>query len=271
MTRSLTPTLSRKREREQADAVCLAEEPLTPALSRKREREQADAVCLAEKPLTPTLSRKRERGRADVSREIADQCSQVVGAELTYPLSRVRERVGVRVDAKAKARDLRARTTEAETLLWQQLRGRRFQNFKFRRQRALGPYILDFICLEAGLVIEVDGGQHGEQQVYDQARTALIETHGLVVIRFWNHEVMNEMSAVLEKIWQTLQTLTPALSRTRERGQDAADFAPADSLTPALSRMRERGQTAYAGMPADPHPTPLLRAGEGVTPESISP
>ena len=138
-------------------------------------------------------------------------------ADVTYPLSRVRERVGVRADAKAKARELRERMTDAEVLLWQHLRGRRFQDFKFRRQRPLGPYILDFTCLEAGLVIEVDGGQHAEKQAYDQARTALIEAQGLTVIRFWNHEVMNETPAVLETIWQTLQALTPALSRKRER------------------------------------------------------
>ena len=139
-------------------------------------------------------------------------------ANVSYPLSRLRERVGVRADAKDKARALRAQMTDAETLMWQQLRGRRFQGFKFRRQRPLGPYILDFVCLEAGLVIEIDGGQHAEQQAYDQARTALIESHQLTVIRFWNHEVMNDTAAVLENIWQTLQTLTPALSRTRERG-----------------------------------------------------
>jgi len=139
-------------------------------------------------------------------------------ANVSCPLSRLRERVGVRADAKVYARTLRAQMTDAETLMWQQLRGRRFQGFKFRRQRTLGPYILDFVCLEAGLVIEIDGGQHAEQQAYDQARTALIESHQLTVIRFWNHEVMNDTAAVLENIWQTLQTLTPALSRTRERG-----------------------------------------------------
>ncbi|MGE4154568.1 MAG: endonuclease domain-containing protein [Hydrogenophaga sp.] len=139
---------------------------------------------------------------------------------MTYPLSRAWERVGVRADAKEKARELRGRMTEAENLLWLQLKGRRFQGFKFRRQRPLGPYVLDFICLEAGLVIEIDGGQHDAQQVYDQARTALIEAQGLSVIRFWNHEVMNETPAVLEKIWQTLQALTPTLSHKRERGQD---------------------------------------------------
>jgi len=138
-------------------------------------------------------------------------------ADVTYPLSRVRERVGVRADAKEKARALRGQMTEAESLLWHQLKGRRFQGFKFRRQRPLGPYILDFVCLEAGLVIEIDGGQHSDQLAYDHARSALIETHGLTVLRFWNHEVMNETPAVLEKIWQTLQALTPTLSRTRER------------------------------------------------------
>ena len=138
-------------------------------------------------------------------------------ADVSYPLSRARERVGVRADAKGKARELRGQMTDAEALLWQHLRGRRFQDFKFRRQRPLGPYILDFVCLEAGLVIEVDGGQHAEQEAYDLARTELMESQGLAVIRFWNHEVMNETPAVLETIWQTLQTLTPTLSRTRER------------------------------------------------------
>ena len=138
-------------------------------------------------------------------------------AEMSYPLSRLRERVGVRAGVKDKARELRERMTEAEPLLWQQLRGRRFQDFKFRRQRPLGPYILDFVCLQAGPVIEIDGGQHAEQQAYDQQRSVLIASHGLNVIRFWNHEVINETPAVLEKIWQTLQTLTPTLSRKRER------------------------------------------------------
>ncbi len=163
-------------------------------------------------------------------------------ADVTYPLSRVRERVGVRAHAKEKARELRGQMTDAESLLWQHLRGRRFQDFKFRRQRPLGPYILDFVCLQAGLVIEIDGGQHVEQEAYDQTRTAFIETQGHTVIRFWNHAVMNETPAVLESIWQTLQTLTPALSRKREREQTAASRVHADLLTPALSRRREREQ-----------------------------
>jgi len=120
--------------------------------------------------------------------------------DVTDPLSRERERVGVRAGAKDKARALRSQMTDAETLLWQHLRGRRFQGFKFRRQRPLGPYILDFVCLEVGLVIEVDGGQHAEAQTYDEHRTTFIEKQGLRVIRFWNHDVLNQTAAVLEKI-----------------------------------------------------------------------
>ena len=140
--------------------------------------------------------------------------------EVSYPLSRLRERVGVRAATQEKARALRSQMTDAEKLLWHHLRGRRFQGFKLRRQRPLGPYILDFVCLEAGLVIEVDGGQHAEAQAYDERRTMFIEQHGLRVIRFWNHDVLSQTPAVLEQIWQALQTLTPTLSRERERGQD---------------------------------------------------
>ena len=139
-------------------------------------------------------------------------------ADVFYPLSRLRERVGVRAQATARARDLRGQMTETEILVWRELRGRRFQGFKFRRQRPLGPYILDFVCLEAGLVIELDGGQHNDKQhANDQQRTAVIEQSGLKVIRFWNHDVLNQTTAVFETIWQTLQTLTPTLSRQRER------------------------------------------------------
>jgi very-short-patch-repair endonuclease len=162
--------------------------------------------------------------------------------DLTYPLSRLRERVGMRADAKDKARDLRSQMTDAETLLWQHLRARRFQGFKFRRQRPLGPFILDFVCLEVGLVIELDGGQHAETQTYDVRRTVFIEQQGLRVIRFWNHDVLNQAPAVLEQIWQALKTLTPTLSRKREREQTAASREDSADLTPTLFRKRERGQ-----------------------------
>ena len=102
------------------------------------------------------------------------------------------------------AQDLRRNQTDAERLLWARLRDRRFHGFKFRRQTALGPYIVDFACLEPKLVIEVDGGQHAEQAPKDAARTGYLEALGYRVIRFWNDEVLRELDAVLEEIGRVL-------------------------------------------------------------------
>ena len=129
-------------------------------------------------------------------------------------LSRLRERAGVR------ARELRQNQTKAETLLWNRLRNRQLLGLKFRRQRPIGSYIADFACLEAGLVIELDGGQHVEQASYDAARAQAMKKAGFRTLRFWNHEVLNETDAVMEKIRQVAETLTPTLSREREREQD---------------------------------------------------
>jgi very-short-patch-repair endonuclease len=117
----------------------------------------------------------------------------------------------------ARARDLRSKPTEAEALLWQHLRARRFDGYKFRRQRPVGPYFADFACVEYGLVVELDGGQHSEQTSYDLKRTALIEQAGFQVLRFWNNEILQNTEGVLLQIVQMLQTLTPTLSRKRER------------------------------------------------------
>jgi very-short-patch-repair endonuclease len=126
-------------------------------------------------------------------------------------LSRLRERAGVR------ARALRQQQTDAEALLWSRLRNRQLSGLKFRRQRPIGKYIADFACIEIGLVIELDGGQHLEQQGYDAAREGAMRAAGFQTLRFWNNEVLNETEAVVEKIRQIAQTLTPALSRERER------------------------------------------------------
>ena len=95
------------------------------------------------------------------------------------------------------ARKLRAAQTDAETRLWFHLRGRRFAGRKFRRQVPVGPYIVDFICLREGLVIEVDGGQHAERVHEDARRTTYLESHGLRVLRFWNNDVLGNMEGVL--------------------------------------------------------------------------
>ncbi len=78
---------------------------------------------------------------------------------------------------------------------------------QFRRQHPFGDYILDFVCLEIRLIIEVDGGQHGQQVGYDKNRTQKLQTAGFRVLRFWDNEVLKEMESVKEKIWLVVQDL----------------------------------------------------------------
>ena len=99
-----------------------------------------------------------------------------------------------------KARYLRSHPTEAEQKLWQHIRQRQMLGYKFRRQRPIGPYIVDFVCLEARLIIELDGGQHQWQYKYDEERTAWLESEGYHVHRFWNHDVLNNIDGVLQYI-----------------------------------------------------------------------
>lgn len=106
-------------------------------------------------------------------------------------------------------RVLRREMTDAELALWGILRGRQVAGLKFRRQHPFGDYILDFVCLENRLIIEVDGGQHAEQVRYDQSRTERLQAAGFRVLRFWNNEVLQEIHAVKERIWQTARELLP--------------------------------------------------------------
>lgn len=137
---------------------------------------------------------------------------------LSDPLSRARERVGVRVRARA----LRQGSTDAEALLWSRLHARQLGKLKFRRQHPIGCYFADFVCVEIGLVIELDGGQHAEDAglSYDQKRSDDMTTLGFQTLRFWNNDVLLQTEAVLEKILQVADTLTLTLSCLREREQD---------------------------------------------------
>ncbi len=110
---------------------------------------------------------------------------------------------------------LRTDQTHAETLLWHQLRTRRFLQYKFRRQHPIAPYIVDFVCIERKLIVELDGSQHMTQVEYDEARTRFLEARGFVVLRFWNNDVMVRMDAVLEEIARALEAAPhPALRAT---------------------------------------------------------
>ena len=106
--------------------------------------------------------------------------------------------------SRARARSLRKSSTAAELRMWHLLRNRTLQHFKFRRQHPIGDYIMDFICLEKKLVIEIDGGQHVERAQYDGARTAALEAVGCRVLRFWNNDVLTKSDSVLQVIYKEL-------------------------------------------------------------------
>ena len=97
--------------------------------------------------------------------------------------------------AKA-AKTLRSRMTDAEHKLWYHLKNRNFYGFKFVRQAPIGPYIADFACREADLIVEVDGGQHSGSD-HDARRDAVLAEHGYAVVRFWNNDVLANIEGVL--------------------------------------------------------------------------
>ena len=114
------------------------------------------------------------------------------------------------------AKLLRRNLTDAEQKLWYHLRAHRFMGRKFKRQKPMGRYVVDFVCLEEKLIIELDGGQHAESVEYDHVRDSWLRSEGYTVLRFWNNELMNEMGGVLEQIRLTLdsgvRTLSPSPS-----------------------------------------------------------
>ncbi len=104
----------------------------------------------------------------------------------------------------ASARGLRRNPTEAERALWRHLRLRQMDGKKFRRQQPIGRYIVDFVCLDKKVIIELDGGQHAERVSSDAERTALLQAQGFRVLRFWNHEVLGNIEGVTEAIRSAL-------------------------------------------------------------------
>ncbi len=103
---------------------------------------------------------------------------------------------------KEHARSLRRNLAPAEKILWKSLRGRRFASLKFRRQHPVGAYIVDFICLEIALAIELDGESHLVRTNQDEMRDRWLASQGIKVLRFWNTQVFDENDAVMEMIWQ---------------------------------------------------------------------
>jgi len=110
-----------------------------------------------------------------------------------YPVSRQ-----ISTPASRLRRDL----TDVQRAIWAALRNRQLEGFKFRRQATVGPFVVDFLCVEAALVIELDGGQHSEEA--DRARTEFLEGRGLSVMRFWNSDVVDNFDGVIEAIRMAL-------------------------------------------------------------------
>ncbi|MAC88915.1 DUF559 domain-containing protein [Maricaulis sp.] len=102
------------------------------------------------------------------------------------------------------ARALRKEQTPAEACLWSRLRNRNLLAVKFRRQVPIGPYIADFASQEARLIVEADGGQHGETEGEDAERTAYLEHRGYQVLRFWNHAILTDTDGVMEVIGEAV-------------------------------------------------------------------
>ncbi|MBI4281097.1 endonuclease domain-containing protein [Candidatus Uhrbacteria bacterium] len=98
------------------------------------------------------------------------------------------------------ARKLRQKSTEVEQTLWRYLRAKQCDSYKFRRQQPIGKYIVDFVCFEKKLIIELDGGQHFEQLIEDQQRDDWLKEQGFIVLRFWNNDLFENREGVYETI-----------------------------------------------------------------------
>jgi very-short-patch-repair endonuclease len=103
-------------------------------------------------------------------------------------------------DLVSLSRNLRKRQTDAENLLWRHLRRKQVEGVKFRRQHPIGKYIVDFVCLEKQLILEIDGGQHAIEKDKDNERDNWLRAEGYKVLRFWNNDVLTNLEGVLETI-----------------------------------------------------------------------
>ena len=210
------------------------------------------ATTFAERAPTLTLPRERERGRTAFGASTV-ACDKLVGfrqgtctlaaQRLGLPLPLAGEGWGGGVSAsevsmvdpehpdwrvssrlRSNARALRKNSTDAERILWSELRDHRLAGASFRRQVPIQNYIADFVCHAAKLAIELDGGQHfsDEAERRDAARSTVIEAHGFKVLRFSNHDVMTNRAGVLETIAAAVAERAPTLTlpRKRERGQE---------------------------------------------------
>jgi very-short-patch-repair endonuclease len=128
---------------------------------------------------------------------------------------------------RGQAKRLRSNMTDAERRLWYRLRAHRFQGLKFKRQAPIGPYIVDFICFEHGLIIELDGGQHAQSES-DRHRDTWLNSEGYRVLRFWNDDMMKRTNTILAEISNALtEASTPLPARSARHPLPQGERGPA--------------------------------------------
>lgn len=158
-----------------------------------------------------------------------------------------------------RARVLRKNMTDAELRLWSRLRRRQVNGFRFRRQFPLGRYVVDFICLEVRLIVELDGGQHAENVESDRKRDEWLHAQNFKVLRFWNGQVLQETDADLEAIMVALNS-TPPPQPSPARGEGEFVKGAGENCRCRSSPVRRDGDPG-----TDPRlvPPPLEGGGEG--------
>jgi very-short-patch-repair endonuclease len=120
----------------------------------------------------------------------------------------------------AVARKLRKNATRVETILWNRIRSKQIEGVKFRRQQPIGGYTVDFVSFEKKLVVELDGGQHASSREKGQERDQWLSGSGFKVLRFWNNDVLQNLSGVLETIRKNLLACSPSPGPSRKgRGE----------------------------------------------------
>ena len=163
------------------------------------------------------------------------------------------------------AKVLRQNLTDAEHALWYRIRAQRLAGLKFKRQEPMGRYIVDFVCHESKLIIELDGGQHADQLVADNLRTRFLESRAYRVLRFWNDEVLKNMEGVLEVVLANVSTrgkshkyvpLPPGGGGDRGEGAlNRSDSVSRHSPSPQPLSRRGRGAKSSRGtLPSVPLP-----------------
>jgi very-short-patch-repair endonuclease len=145
----------------------------------------------------------------------------------------------IRDIAYLRAQDLRRNATDAEKKLWRRLRALNLDGSHFRRQVPIGPYIADFACMAARLLVEIDGSQHGEDRnkAHDEARTRWLEKEGYRVLRFWNNDITGNMDGVVEAIYAAIHgslSAEPMALKHRRRRRRGPSHLP----TPARHARR---------------------------------